>query len=167
MNDDRCICLFLSHFHFNLSLKVFLQFAAAEIAHSIYANAGFTKKENILTNWKENILASLLSFKQRRPEWKRADMCWKMKMKMKPRDDALSRQQHHFVRNRTFKASIEARSPSLVCLLIPQRSCKNLLSFQKKYDWLQMQHVTRTISIICKAQPEESLDHNHHMQLTF
>ncbi|KAK9188928.1 hypothetical protein WN944_020333 [Citrus x changshan-huyou] len=70
-------------------------------------------------------------------------MCWKMKMKMKPRDDALSRQQHHFVRNRTFKASIEARSPSL------------------------MQHVTRTISIICKAQPEESLDHNHHMQLTF
>lgn len=108
-----------------------MQFAAAEIAHSIYANAGFTKKENILTNWKENILASLLNFKQRRPEWKRADMCWKMKMKMKPRDDALSRQQHHFVRNRTFKASIEARSPSLVCLLIPQRSCKNLLSFQK------------------------------------
>lgn len=30
-----------------------------------------------------------------------------------------------------------------------------------------MQHVTRTISIVCKAQPEESLDHNHHMQITF
>lgn len=44
---------------------------------------------------------------------------------------------------------------------------QKLAFISKKYDWLQMQHVTGTISIICKAQPQESLDHNHHMQLTF